>query len=60
VRCAPGGLKEKIFVAEYRVKLPSEKCIKEGLEALNREHDAQIVHTQFCTGYSLECARYGA
>ena len=36
VRYALGGLEEKIFVAEYRVKLPSEDRIKEGLEALDR------------------------
>jgi predicted nuclease of restriction endonuclease-like (RecB) superfamily len=31
VRYALGGLEEKIFVAEYRVKLPSEDDIKKGL-----------------------------
>lgn len=31
VRYALGGLEEKIFVAEYRLKLPSEATIKEGL-----------------------------
>ncbi len=31
VRYALGGLEEKIFVAEYRVKLPSEAEIKQGL-----------------------------
>jgi predicted nuclease of restriction endonuclease-like (RecB) superfamily len=34
VRYALGGLEEKIFVAEYRVKLPSEAQIKQGLGAL--------------------------
>ena len=36
VRYALGGLEEKIFVAEYRVKLPSEEKIKRGLGALSR------------------------
>jgi len=34
VRYALGGLEEKIFVAEYRVKLPSEETIKRGLGTL--------------------------
>ncbi len=33
VRYALGGLEEKIFVAEYRIKLPSEDAIKAGLRA---------------------------
>jgi len=33
VRYALGGLEEKIFVAEHRVKLPSEDAIKAGLRA---------------------------
>jgi predicted nuclease of restriction endonuclease-like (RecB) superfamily len=33
VRYALGGLEEKVFVAEYRVKLPSEERIRTGLEA---------------------------
>jgi hypothetical protein len=40
VHYALGGLEEKIFVAEYRVNLPSEERIKEGLDTLDREHDA--------------------
>lgn len=40
MRYALGGLEERIFVAEYRIKLPSEERIKEGLEALDRESDA--------------------
>jgi len=39
VRYALGGLEEKIFVAEYRVKLPSEVQIKRGLET--SQGDAQ-------------------
>ena len=35
VRYALGGLEEKIFVAEYRLKLPSEDAIKQGLSAQN-------------------------
>ena len=35
VRYALGGLEEKVFVAEYRVKLPSEERIRTGLEALD-------------------------
>ncbi len=38
--CALGGLEEKIFVAEYRVKLPSEEKIKRGLGALSQ--DAEV------------------
>jgi len=34
VRYALGGLEEKIFVAEYRVKLPSEETIKRGLHTM--------------------------
>ena len=36
VRYALGGLEERIFVAEYRIKLPSEEQIKERLEAFDR------------------------
>jgi len=35
VRYALGGLEEKIFVAEYRVNLPSEEDIKAALRATN-------------------------
>lgn len=34
VRYALAGLEERIFVAEYQVRLPSEQEIKERLEAL--------------------------
>jgi predicted nuclease of restriction endonuclease-like (RecB) superfamily len=37
VRYALGGLEEKIFVAEYRLKLPSEVRIREGLGLLGRD-----------------------
>jgi hypothetical protein len=37
VHYALGGLEEKVFVAEYRVKLPSEARIKERLRALESE-----------------------
>jgi len=37
VRYALGGLEEKIFVAEYRVKLPSEEMIKRGLGTLPQD-----------------------
>jgi len=40
VRYALGGLEEKIFVAEYRVKLPSEDKIKHGLGALSGDAEA--------------------
>ena len=39
VRYALGGLEEKIFVAEYRLKLPSEDAIKQGLDALGAGRD---------------------
>jgi len=38
VRYALGGLEEKIFVAEYRVKLPSEDDIKKGLHAADADN----------------------
>ena len=41
VRYALGGLEEKIFVAEYRVKLPSEETIKQGLGALGRDNGGE-------------------
>ena len=37
VRYALGGLKERIFVAEYRLKLPSEVCIQGGLGLLGQD-----------------------
>ena len=39
VRYALGGLEEKIFVAEYRLKLPSEARIQEGLGLLGPDAD---------------------
>jgi len=36
---AKTGLEERIFVAEYRIKLPSEERIKEGLDAFDRSAD---------------------
>jgi predicted nuclease of restriction endonuclease-like (RecB) superfamily len=37
VRYALGGLEEKIFVAEYRIRLPSETRIQEGLGLLGQD-----------------------
>jgi predicted nuclease of restriction endonuclease-like (RecB) superfamily len=37
VRYALAGLEERIFVAEYQVRLPTEQAIKERLEALAEE-----------------------
>ena len=34
VRYALAGLEERVFVAEYQVRLPTEETIKERLEAL--------------------------
>jgi hypothetical protein len=39
VHYALGGLEEKVFVAEYRVQLPSEERIKERLEAFGQATD---------------------
>jgi len=37
VRYALGGLEEKIFVAEYRIRLPSEARLQEGLGLLGQD-----------------------